>query len=138
MQLPESRGALSLRTLFDTTTFADRLLFLILCILSLASFFFVREVLPVRETVEIDVNGKPAYVFPLDEDRIIQVQGSLGNTVVEIRERRVRIVDSPCPNRLCVKQGWIWTGSVICLPNNVSVTIGGHDDRESDIDAITR
>ena len=138
MLLLESRGALRLKTLFDTTTVADRFLFLILCILSVAGLFFMREVLPSRETVEIDVNGKPAYVFSLDEDRIIQVQGSLGQTTVEIRARRVRIVDSPCPNKLCISQGWIRTGSVICLPNNVAVTIGGHADRESGLDAITR
>jgi hypothetical protein len=129
---------LSLRILFDTTTAADRLLFLILFLLSISGFFFVRKILPEKQTVLIDTDGKPAYILPLGEDRTISVEGPEGKTVVEIRRNMVRIIDSPCRNKLCVRQGWIKSGALVCLPNKVVVTVRGHDSNNRGIDAITR
>lgn len=106
--------------------------------LSISGIFFIREILPENQTVLIYVDGKPAYILPLDEDSTISVEGSEGNTIVEIRGNRVHIIDSPCRNKLCVRQGWIKIGSVVCLPNNVIVTIRGHDDNNRGIDAVTR
>jgi len=129
---------LSLRTLLDKTTAADRLLFLLLIILSLSGIFFIREILPESQTVLIDAEGKPAYVLPLNEDRTVSVEGPEGKTIVEIRGKKVRIMDSPCRNKLCIRQGWVKTGGVVCLPNKVVVTIRGHEDNDQDVDAVTR
>jgi hypothetical protein len=129
---------LRLRSLFDTTTAADRLLFLILFLLSISGLFFIRKILPEKQTVLIDADGKPAYILPLGEDRTVSVKGPKGTTVVEIRNNMVRVTDSPCPNKLCVKQGWITSGAVVCLPNKVAVTISGNDGNNRGIDAITR
>jgi hypothetical protein len=137
-QLPESGVILNLRNLFDITTAADRFLFLILFMLSISGIFFVRELLPESRSVLIDVNGKTAYVFPLQENRTIAVEGPQGRTIVEIKGNRVRIIDSPCPHKLCVKQGWIQKGSLVCLPNSVVITIQGPESDDRGIDAVTR
>jgi hypothetical protein len=129
---------LSLRTLLDKTTAADRLLFLLLIILSLSGIFFIGEILPESQSVLIDADGKPAYVLPLNEDKTVSVEGPEGKTMVEIRGEKVRIIDSPCRNKLCIRQGWIKTGGVICLPNKVVVTIRGHEDNDGGVDAVTR
>ena len=81
--------------------------------------------------------GRPVYVLPLDKDRIVSVEGPRGRTIVEIRNHRVRIADSACPNKLCIKQGWIDSGGLVCLPNKVVVTIGGHEGKNTAVDAIT-
>ena len=138
MRHPESRTILSLKTLFSITTGADRLLFLVLSTISILGIFFMRVLLPEGKTVHIDVNGSTAYVLPLEKDRTISVAGPRGNTIVEIFGRRVRIVDSPCPGKLCVKQGWIQKGSLVCLPNSVTVLVEGSDTSPEEIDAITR
>jgi len=114
------------------------LLFLILFLLSISGLFFIRKILPERQIVLIDADGKPAYILPLSEDRTVSVQGPEGTTVVEIRNNMIRVVDSPCPNKLCVKRGWITSGAVVCLPNKVAVTISGNDGNNRGIDAITR
>ncbi|MEK7308210.1 MAG: NusG domain II-containing protein [Nitrospirota bacterium] len=44
--------------------------------------------------------------------------------------------EAPCPANLCVHQGWIERGSIICLPNKVFVTVGDKEDKE--YDAVTR
>jgi len=107
-------------------------------ILSVAGFFLIRELFPDNKTVLIDLNGKPAFIFPLNEDRTIPVEGPAGKTFVQIRGSKVRIVDSPCPNKLCVKQGWIDKGVLVCLPNRVIVTLRGRDGDNGEIDAVTR
>jgi hypothetical protein len=75
--------------------------------------------------VHITAEGAEYAVVPLDEDRIINVPGPLGKTTVEINGSRVRVLDSPCPNKVCVSQGWVERPgeTIVCLPNRVSITV---------------
>lgn len=75
--------------------------------------------------VHITAEGTEYAVIPLDEDRTINVPGPLGTTVVEIRDDRVRVPDSPCPNKVCVSQGWVERPgeTIVCLPNRISITV---------------
>jgi hypothetical protein len=127
---------LSFRELLRETTVADKAIFSLLLAISLAGVFFIRDFMPHGQSVTIEVDGKPAYILPVDRDRIVTVEGPAGHTTVEIKDRRVRVKDSPCGNKFCIKQGWVESGSIICLPNRVVVTIG-HKDREKGPDAIT-
>jgi hypothetical protein len=74
------------------------------------------------------------WIFPLDAEERIAVEGPLGETVVEIREGRARVLSSPCTNQTCVAAGSIrrqgeWAA---CLPNKVFVSIeGSAHDREA-------
>jgi hypothetical protein len=67
------------------------------------------------------------WVYPLAADRDIEVQGPLGSTIVEIRDKQAFIEDSPCPNKTCIAAGAIskpgqW---VACLPNEVVLRVEG-------------
>ena len=67
------------------------------------------------------------WVYPLTTDRELRVAGPLGDTVIEIRGKSLRVEDSPCPNTTCVATGSIdrpgqW---LACLPNQVIVRIEG-------------
>lgn len=76
------------------------------------------------------------WIYPLSPDREVKVPGPLGDTLVEIRDKKVRIKDSPCPNKTCVAAGAISESGqwLACLPNQVLVRVeGGADD--SGIDA---
>ncbi|MFO0753703.1 MAG: NusG domain II-containing protein [Thermodesulfovibrionales bacterium] len=106
-------------------TFADRMLLLFLLFLSLYSFFFVRQALPQGSELEIEVSGELRYAVPLSADRTVEVEGPLGRTVIEIRHGRARVTDSPCRNRICMHQGWIRSGAVVCLPNRVMMRVTG-------------
>ena len=140
MLRPASEAKSLLQGLRERTTVADKILFSVLIIMSLSGIIFVREVLPKGRTVLIEVSGRPLYVLPIDRDRILSVDGPEGRTIVEIKGSRVRVADSPCRKKLCVRQGWIESGVIVCLPNSVMVTVGDHnDDTEIDkaVDAIT-
>jgi hypothetical protein len=106
-------------------------------LLSLSGIIFINKVLPSANYVKIEVNGEPEYIFPINENRVVSVSGVMGNTIVEIKDNLVRITDSPCPDKLCVKQGWISHGALICIPNRVAVIIGNQDEKKNIIDAIT-
>jgi hypothetical protein len=128
---------LSFRKILLNTTGADRILFLLLISVSLAGIFFIKDIMPQSRSVLVEVNGKPVYTLPLDKNRILSVEGPAGNTTIEIKDHAVRITDSPCSNKLCIKQGWIHSGSIVCLPNRVVVTVGNKDRQKDGPDAIT-
>lgn len=71
------------------------------------------------------------WVYPLSADRQVAVPGPLGDTLIAIKDRSLRILDSPCPNKTCIAAGSIdrpgqW---LACLPNDVVVHIeGGGED----------
>jgi hypothetical protein len=129
---------LNLKGLLNSTTIADRILLFILILLSLSGIIFIKEVLPKGHIVWIEVNGHPVYLLPIEKDRIVSVNGSEGNTIVEIKNHKVRITESPCDNKLCIQQGWIEKGSIVCLPNRVVVIVGTPEDElNKRVDAIT-
>lgn len=129
---------MNLKRLLSSTTIADKILLSMLVLVSFTGLIFIREVFPKSGLVHIEVASRPVYVLPSDKDRTVSVEGPVGKTVVEIRNHRVRVTESPCHNKLCIQQGWIESGAIICLPNRVVVTIGKQED-ESDkiVDAIT-
>lgn len=77
---------------------------------------------------EVVISGQGGeWVYPLKDDRHVEVEGPIGITVVAIHDGKVAIEDSPCPNKTCVAAGAIsepgqW---VACLPNQVFVRVEG-------------
>ncbi len=76
------------------------------------------------------------YEYQTDKNQTLRIQGRLGITTVEIRDRHFWFVDSPCLNKTCIHCGKIRRANipVVCLPNGVSAYIVG----KSDIDDISR
>lgn len=77
------------------------------------------------EAVIIGRDGE--WIYPLSEDRELRIAGPLGETLVLIRGKSVRIVDSPCPNKTCIASGAISQPNqwIACLPNRVLVRVEG-------------
>jgi hypothetical protein len=126
-----------LKKIITDTTIADRLLFLFLIAISLGGLFYTREALSQPSTVVIELSGKPEYTFPLNIDRTVTVEGPIGKAVVEIKGGRVRMAGAPCANQICVKEGWISRGAIVCVPNRMVVLVGGGLKRHKDIDAVS-
>ena len=75
-----------------------------------------------RKGAVVTVNASGfRYEYSAAKDGIYSVQGELGETTFEIKNGKVRIIDSPCPNKTCVHQGW--HSPLVCLPNNVIITL---------------
>lgn len=71
--------------------------------------------------------------------QMVSVYGALGTTTIEIREKKVKVVSSPCPQKMCVKMGWRGKNgeTIVCLPNKVVVKIVSAHQKQK-LDAITR
>lgn len=83
--------------------------------------------------VTIESEGEK-WVYPIDEERTIAIEGPLGETVVEIKDHLVRIKESPCPDHICVFRGWMQNSGefAACLPNRVIVSVEGHEHEDVD------
>lgn len=110
----------------------DALLIVFLLTVSTSGIVFMDRFFETGDSVRIEVNGKLYGIYTLSDNRIITVEGPLGSTVIEIKDREVRVVSSSCFNKLCIHQGSVKRGSIICLPNRVVIIVG-----DSGLDGIT-
>lgn len=113
---------------------------------SLTGIVFIKEVLPEDADVRVDVGNKIKYRYPLYNNRLIKIDSSINNTgdntgghlTVEIKDRKVRVIHASCSNKLCERQGWIKAGAIVCLPNRISIIVGGYDGlKNGKFDAIS-
>lgn len=64
----------------------------------------------------------------VEEPRIIELPGEFNETVL-IEKGRIRFEHADCPDKLCIKSGWLSeSGDIaICLPNKAIVVIQSDD-----------
>ncbi len=115
----------------------DRIL--IFGLVAIASFFFIRPFFVSSEasTALIKVGDRPVQRVSLRIDKIINVEAEKGRVAIEVKDGRVRAVESSCLQKICVNTGWINRPgqNIICLPNKVLVTIEGKES--SKVDAVS-
>lgn len=99
-------------------------------ILGLGIFLTVKNLSQKGSIVKVNADGRH-YEYSAKQDGVYKVGGPLGITTFEIKDGHVRIIDSPCPNKTCVNQGW--HSPLVCLPNNVIITL----ETEGDLDAVS-
>ena len=104
-------------------------LFFAIAITTLGIFLTVKSFSQKGSVVKVNADEKH-YEYSAKQDGIYKVGGPLGITTFEIKDGKVRIIDSPCPNKTCVNQGW--HSPLVCLPNNVIITL----EEEGEFDAI--
>ena len=95
---------------------------IILLVVAGGVFFTVRGAVRKGSRVSVNANGVH-YEYEATANGVYSVVGELGETSFEIKDGRVRIIDSPCPNKTCVAQGW--HNPLVCLPNKVMITVEG-------------
>ncbi|MHB8880834.1 MAG: NusG domain II-containing protein [Thermodesulfovibrionales bacterium] len=119
-------------------TVADRVLLVLLLSVSLTGIFIVREAVPLTAEVIVEMDGRTVFTAPLDADKNILLDSVHGKIGIEIKDHRVRINEAHCPNRLCMKEGWVSQGVIVCLPSKVVVFVGGRGNRlNKELDAVT-
>ncbi len=89
---------------------------------------------------EISVDGNTVTKIDLNNpapNRLINISGQLGTSVAEVKPGAIHMKFSPCPDRYCMKTGWIdRPGQVIaCVPNRIIIKICS--DKNS-VDTISR
>ena len=74
--------------------------------------------------LRIDLNINNEYI----------VDGELGDVVLEVKDKMIRVKKENSPRNICSKEGFVGDSSrvLICLPNKITIKILG----ESDIDGV--
>lgn len=94
------------------------------------------------KSVLVRINGEKKAVYPLNENRRVELHGDGGKNILVIEDGSARIEDADCPDKLCVKQGRISLKgqSVICLPHKlvIEITDGEAAPADSGADVIVR
>ena len=116
---------------------ADIIIIIIVCALTFLSASFVYFNKQGRALVLIRAESSE-WVFPLNSEEKIVMQGPLGDTVARIANNRAWIESSPCNNQTCVALGFVsrqgqWAA---CLPNNTLLMIYGVKEKKEDVDTI--
>lgn len=85
--------------------------------------------------VEIRAPDSEPRRVSLHQDQDLRVAGREGVSTLRIRNGRVRFIDSPCRNRICINSGWHahHADAAACVPNGISIRLIG--DGET-IDAV--
>ncbi len=121
--------------LLQTLRWGDLLLIAAIIVASVVVVPLLRAHAPGATRALVFVGDELIAELDLKEDRRLTVTGPLGETEIEVRDGRVRVVRSPGPYKLCIKRGWISRPgeALICLPNRVIVEIPG---QRRDYDAL--
>lgn len=107
--------------------------FIIIFLVLISIFLIINSLSNNSDKILVQVDNE-TYTFPLtQEEHIYDVKGPLGITHIQVKDGKVRIIDSPCPNKTCVALGF--TNPIICLPNHVIVQIQ-QSGSEGDFDVI--
>lgn len=104
---------------------------IIITSIAFSIFFIVNSNGKKGELIKVTANGI-LYEYTTKSNGIYSVEGELGQTVFEIKDGRVHIIDSSCPEKICVHQGY--TSTLVCLPNKVIITV----EAEGDFDAVSQ
>ena len=89
-------------------------------------------------TALVEVQGRLFAKLHLAEPRRITVPGKNGQVVIEVENHRIRILDSSCPQKICVHSGAISRCGelLVCAPNRIVIRIPG--DNGNSLDLITQ
>ena len=138
-----SAGLFTVRGLLQATTWADRLLCMVLVAAALLTPGLARPGGdgPLRAVVTVDRNE--VAVLGLDRDTETTVRGRLGDVRLVVRDHAIRVVAASCPQHVCIAAGAKGrSGELIaCVPNRllIRITGGPPPPRGTDVpDAVTR
>lgn len=68
--------------------------------------------------------------FDLDKDEIYEVNGDLGIVKIEVKNNSVSVIESNCPDAICIHSRAInnTSESIACLPNRIYIKLVGKNE----------
>ena len=102
------------------------LFFLLICILLIFLHFYSTAGNGTFAVIKHD--GKVIKTIDLSsvsQPYEIEIESDGGYNIIYVEHGRISVKDANCPDKLCVKQGFIENGAypIVCLPHRVTVSI---------------
>jgi len=123
---------LNRREILSHFTLADGILIVFVVLTIIVSSLFVYKKSAKSDYAVIEYNGKIENIS-LNKDKVFTLENGI---VIEVKDGRIRVKDSDCPQKICVKHGWLRYANdvIVCLPNKTILYL----PKKSDLDYITR
>lgn len=125
-------------------TKGDKILIFSVIVISFVIFagFQVYGLAGGKTYVLIEINGKLYQRVSLGEDGPnlkISVPVTTGENIVEIDRDRVRMLYAQCPDKDCMRQGFISRPGqmIVCLPNRMVIKIQSDKSTKEVVDEVT-
>ncbi|MDS0524431.1 NusG domain II-containing protein [Clostridium sp. SHJSY1] len=95
-----------------------------------------------RTYAEITLNGKFYKKIPLSEhtgEEQIDIKTDYGYNILKIKDKSIQILDADCPDKICVKSGFISNPGeqLVCLPHKLMIQIKSNNNNKNNVDVIT-
>ncbi len=116
-------------------TKADKVLIVILMVLSLVLVFPLFFLAPASNQATVLVENKEVLRIDLNKDESYSVQGKLGKVKIQVKDGKVRVSQEKSKHHLCSKQGYVSSSStpIVCLPNETVVKIENQNNEEDTV-----
>jgi hypothetical protein len=118
---------------------ADRILAVAVVLFALLVGPAVRGAAALSPAKTVTIEGPSGSTqVALSAERTLNVEGLGGIVVVVVHDGHASVRQSSCPDHVCVSSGVISRSgeALACVPNGVTVRIGG--ERDDGLDAVTR
>jgi hypothetical protein len=78
----------------------------------------------------VTLSNKLVTTVDLQKPADWALQAPLGEVVLRVADNRIRVLQSPCPNQVCVRQGAVHRPGemLVCVPNRLVIFIRGEED----------
>ena len=118
---------------------ADILLFVCLLIFGIAVSWLSLSGGMTGENVRVTVDGQLYGIYPLSENREIEIKQNGHTNHITIKDGTVAMTSSSCKNQVCVQTGAISQTKdvIVCLPNKILVEIIGGKHKGGGVDVIS-
>lgn len=116
----------------------DIIIISLIFLIAVLYYLFYLRFHAVNENVkaQILINGNLKYTIELDKNKTFSISEK-PNIVFEIQDDKIRFLSSDCPDKICVKSGFLGTSGQMaaCLPNAISIRIIS-EKAHNDIDTV--
>ena len=99
--------------------------------------WFIRGVKPERNIkARIELDGELIREIDLSEvaePYEFTVEAENGKNTVRVEPGRIAVVEADCPDKVCIKTGYIENGVVpiVCLPHRLAITVTGSGEYDA-------
>ncbi len=120
------------RELLSCFTLADGVLIVIVIVAIIGSSLLVYKKGVKSDFAAIECDGQTENIS-LSKDRIFTLENGM---VIEVQDGKIRVKKSNCPQKICVKHGWLNYANdvIVCIPNKTIIYLM----KKSDLDYITQ
>ena len=109
---------------------SDIKLVIVLIVIIFSIFIFINITKEDGSVAEVYYEDELVLTIDLNIDGEYVVNGELGDVILEVKNKMVRVKEENSPKHICSKEVFIGDSSrtLICLPNKVIVKIVGDND----------